>query len=291
MVEHLLGNYLVESGKITSSQLQTVMDKMDSVRVKLGLIAVSEGFMTFAQAEEVNREQARKDKRFGDIAVEMGYLTDEQVGKLLKAQGNTFLTFAQTLVDEQIIQMNELDDILEGYRKQNGFSNTELEDIKSDEIERIVPILMPDGSEDYKDAVEVMMRSMVRLINRHASMGKAEIIKTGKVSGMSVQELQGEKGSYLTYFREGDGALLTAGSFFGQMDFEEMDEDVLDAVTELLNCINGLFASGRSREGQFLELMPPKYAVDGVDVAELSACEVPVYIENKILYYVIAKMA
>ena len=73
MVEYILGNYLVETKKISAAQLQTVLHKQDSVRVKLGLIAVSEGFMTTEQAEEVNEIQAIRDMRFGDIAVEKGY--------------------------------------------------------------------------------------------------------------------------------------------------------------------------------------------------------------------------
>ena len=290
MVEHILGNYLLETGRISEAQLYSVLDKLDSVRVKLGLIAVSEGFMTFMQAEEVNRLQTVRDKRFGDIAVEEGYLTEEQIEKLLKVQGNTYLTFAQALVDEQIVKMDELDQILEEYRKANDLSNTELEDIKSDEIERIVPIFMTSQCEEYIQPVEVVMRSMVRLIDRHASMGKAEVVETLKVPGMAVQELQSEKGGYLTYFQEGTGALLATASFFGQMQFDELDEDALDATMELLNCINGLFASAESKDGRFLELMPPRYGCDGVEVPRLAACKVPVYIDNKVLYFVIAKL-
>lgn len=291
MVEHILGNYLIETGQISKSQLQSVLDKLDSVRVKLGLIAVSEGFMTFMQAEEVNKLQAVRDQRFGDIAVAEGYLTDEQVGKLLKAQGNTFLSFAQVLVDEQIVKMDEIDVILENFRKDNNLSNTELEDIKSDEIERIVPILVSKEAETYVEPIEIVMRSMVRLIDRHASMGKPEMVESAKAPGMAVQELHGEKGGYLTYLQEGNGALLTVGSFFGQMQFDELDEDALDATMELLNCMNGLFASAKSRDGQFLELMPPSYGVDGVDVPKLSACKVPIYIDDKELYFVIAKLS
>ena len=76
MVEYILGNYLVGSGKLTEEQLEVVVGQLDKIRVKLGLIAVAEGMMTLAQADEVNRLQSVMDKRFGDIAVEKGYLTD-----------------------------------------------------------------------------------------------------------------------------------------------------------------------------------------------------------------------
>ena len=49
MVDYILGNYLVDSGKLTEEQLKDTLDKQDSVRVKLGLIAVAEGMMTLEQ--------------------------------------------------------------------------------------------------------------------------------------------------------------------------------------------------------------------------------------------------
>ncbi len=105
MVGYILGSYLVETGKITKEQLAQVLEGAGKIRVKLGLIAVSEGFMTVAQAEEVNRLQAVMDKRFGDIAVENGYLTQPQVELLLKKQGDEYLIFLQTIVDQGIMSM------------------------------------------------------------------------------------------------------------------------------------------------------------------------------------------
>ena len=58
MVEYILGNYLVGSGKLTEEQLEVVVGQLDKIRVKLGLIAVAEGMMTLAQADEVNRLQS-----------------------------------------------------------------------------------------------------------------------------------------------------------------------------------------------------------------------------------------
>ena len=112
MVGYILGNYLVDTGKITNEQLQEILDSTDKVRVKLGLIAVAEGCMSAAQAEEVNRLQAVMDKRFGDIAVENGYLTDEQVGMLLKKQGDEYMVFLQTLVDMNIMEMGLLRNLI-----------------------------------------------------------------------------------------------------------------------------------------------------------------------------------
>ncbi len=290
MVEYIFGRHLVEAGKISAEQLSAVIEKMDSVRVKLGLIAVAEGFMSLKQAEEVNRLQATLDKRFGDIAVEKGYLTDEQVSKLLKLQGNTYLTFAQALVDGEYLTLEELDNFIEDFKKKNGYSNSEIEDIKSDVVERIVPLMIPDACKEHEAMVGVFVRTMIRLIDRHVSIGKAECVDTAQNPALAIQKMQGS-GMLADYVMEGDGALLFTTSKYGQMDFDVLDEDALDSAGEILNCVNGLFASAESRDGAFWELLPQEYNVAGIELPAAKACKVPVYVGSQMFYFVATKLA
>ena len=51
MVEYILGNYLVDTGKVSKEKLDMIIGQLDKVRVKLGLIAVAEGMMTMEQAD------------------------------------------------------------------------------------------------------------------------------------------------------------------------------------------------------------------------------------------------
>ncbi len=290
MVEYILGNYLVETGKISANQLQTVLYKQDSVRVKLGLIAVTEGFMTTEQAEEVNEIQAIRDMRFGDIAVEKGYLTDEQVGKLLKEQGNTYLMFVQTLVDERLMQMSDIDEYWEAFRKENNFTYTELEDIKRDDVDRIVPLYLPEEGKKYQEVIGVAVRTLIRLIDRRTYIGPAIMDKTINGSAMVSQQLDGDS-PFIVCLAEGNGGLLKVGSIFGEEDFMTMDPDVLDAAGELLNCISGLYASNKSREGEELELLPPIYMLEETSRPVKAACKMPVYINGKKLYFIVADPA
>lgn len=291
MVESIIGSYLVDSGRITQQQFRAALDKMDAVRVKLGLIAVSEGFMTFAQAEDVNRQQAICDRRFGDIAVEKGYLTSEQVGKLLKRQGDAYLAFIQALEDDKLITIGELSSILEEFKQKKCLTNTELEDIKSDDIDKIIGVYLPAEASGYEQLTAIVIKTLIRLVDRHASVLKAEMGRLDPTGAIAVQELQGDSVRYINGFKEVDGALLTAASFFGQEDFAEMNEDALDAAAELMNCINGLYVSAQSKEhGCFLELMPPVYGTDGIDVAAENACIVTVQIEGQICEFVSAKL-
>ena len=146
MVENILGNYLVKTGKITDEQLQAVIQKEDETRVKMGLLAVSEGILTIDQADYINGLQATMDKRFGDIAVEKGFLTEDQISNLLKKQGNAYLTFAQTLVNENLLSMQELENMLDGFQEEYGFTKSDMEDLRSDEPGKNCTAVFTSGS-------------------------------------------------------------------------------------------------------------------------------------------------
>lgn len=289
MVEYILGNYLVETGKITKAQLEQTLADQDTVRVKLGLIAVAEGMMTLDQTAEVNRLQALKDQRFGDIAVERGFLTEEQVAKLLKKQGNAYLTFIQTMVDSQLLDMEDVELVINTFRLINGYSNSEMEDLKSDDADRIVPLFIPEEGKKFAGIISTAVKTFIRLIDRHTFIGKAEMTSIFPQKDMVSQSLQGE-GGLISCLSEGNGALLQVCCKYGQEEFEQLDLDSLDAAGELLNCINGLFASGLSRDGKFLELTPPDYS-DVTAKAKAEICKIPVFIGDKKFYFTVAELA
>jgi len=245
--------------------------------------------MTLEQTAEVNRLQALMDQRFGDIAVQKGYLTDEQVGKLLKKQGNAYLTFIQTMVDSQLLDMEDVELVVNTFRLINGYSNSEMEALKSDDTERIVPLFIPEEAKQFAEIVSTAVKTLIRLIDRHVYIGKAELTSSFPAKDMVSQSMQGETG-LVSCLSEGNGALLQICCKYGQEEFEQLDLDSLDAAGELLNCINGLYASGLSRDGKFLELMPPEYE-DVTAKAKTEICKVPVYIGDKKFYFTVAELA
>lgn len=288
MVEYIFGNYLVDIGRITKAELQQVLEKQDSVRVKLGLIAVEEGLMTIEQADEVNKLQAVMDQRFGDIAVGKGYLTEEQVAKLLKQQGNAYLMFVQALVDDDLIMMEEIDLLLNDFKRVNGFSNSELDDIKSDDVDRIIPILLPDEGKQYQEVIGAAVRMLIRMVDRHVYLGNAVMVEALPAEDVVSQAMVGE-GGIVDCFSERNGALLKVCSVFGQEEFERLDPDSLDAAGELLNYVNGLYASGLSSRGVFLELMPPEYGAVKENVKTGTICSIPIFVGGKGLYFTVAE--
>lgn len=136
MFGHIFGRFLVEQKMIPQKTLDEVLDEQRRVRAKLGLIAVSEKLLSQEQADKINSRQAIEDKRFGDIAVEMGYLTESQVNRLLQLQGNPYLTFIQAMAEKEIMTLEEIENAIDLYRRENGLTNTDLEAFKSGDIDR-----------------------------------------------------------------------------------------------------------------------------------------------------------
>lgn len=288
MVQYILGNYFVKTGKLTGKQLKDVLEKQDKTRVKLGLIAQSEGLMNEKQTAEVNRLQATLDKRFGDIAVEKGYLTEEQVDRLLKLQGNPYLAFVQTIVDEGLMTAAEVDDAVSAYRIEKGYGASEIDDLKSGEVDRILPLYLTGKSAEYLDIAGVAIRTMIRFIDRNLYIG--DVVQTGdtKLKNAAVQSIQGEQG-WKSAFAEEDGGLVLMASIFAKDDFKEVDEDVLDSAGEFLNCINGLYASALSYKSIHVELLPPAYTREETVIKGNNVCLMPIYIQDKKLLFVISK--
>ncbi|MCM1099792.1 MAG: hypothetical protein NC079_04925 [Clostridium sp.] len=286
MVEHILGNYLIDTGKITKEQFDNVMELQDTTRVKLGVLAVSEGLMTTEQADEVNLLQIAEDRRFGDIAIEEGYLTAEQVEKLLKNQGSAYLAFIQNLMDEDYVTSEELDWLLDDFKKVNHYSNSDFENIKSDDVEKILPYLLPQEAMTYCPLVATVVRAMIRLVDRHVYLGRAAMDRSLPTADLALQRMTGVNG-IVDCLAERNGALLKTCCIYGQEMFSKLDEVALDAAGELLNCANGMYVSELSNQGRFLDLMPPEYAsIEGVS----DICRIPVFIGNVGLYLMVGKL-
>ena len=165
MFDRIFANYLVETGKLSEQNVEVIFSTKEERHARLGVIAVSERVITVEQAEEINQLQAIYDKRFGDIAVDNGYLTIEQVERLLDLQGNAFLTFVQAIIDHGCLTMDEINESLESYQKKNALTLSDMENLKSCEIERIVPIFFYKQPELLIDLGGVFLRSLYRLVD------------------------------------------------------------------------------------------------------------------------------
>lgn len=275
MFNRILGNYLVEKNRITKAQLAEVLEKQNSVRVKLGVIAVSEKLMTKEQADEVNHLQSVTDKRFGDIAVEKGYLTEEQVLRLLRKQGNACLYFIQALIDLEYMTLEDIDSEIDAYQVDNGLTQSDMDDLTSEDIDRIVNVFLPEPGELYGRLGGVAVRTLIRLIDAGACIGKGVLKSSISADNFALQKCEGDHSVYTGFAGKGD-ALLSIAEVFGQEEFGSVNLDALDAVGEFINCVNGLFASALSTEHVSVDMLPPEFYDRPVQIEGDYFCEIPV---------------
>jgi hypothetical protein len=282
MINRLFGNYLVETGKITQAQLDEVIETQKKVRVKLGLIAVAEKLMTPEQADEVNHLQAIMDKRYGDIAVEKGYLTDEQVGRLLGLQGNAYLTFIQALDDCKYMTPEESDAALAEYQKDNSFTATDIDALKSGDADRIVPLFLPSEVTGLQaELVQGAVRALIRLIDSDTYVLKGAVIDAFEADRFALQDMDGDHAATLSFAADGD-ALKAIADVYGQEDFAQVDLDALDAVGEFINCVNGMFSTKLSGTCN-MDMLPPSYKDARSTAKAGKICVLPICVNGKIV--------
>ena len=105
MYTQFFGNYLLEKGILTTSQLTDALTEQSKVHIKLGTLAIHAGYMTAGEVDSVVVLQTHQDKKFGELAIEEGYLTEEQVQSLLDAQTPDYLLLGQVLKKTTAISM------------------------------------------------------------------------------------------------------------------------------------------------------------------------------------------
>ena len=286
MVSSIVGNYLMEKGLLTGEQFRDILNEQQKVRVKLGLIAVAEGLMTQEEADRVNQLQAVMDRRFGDIAVEKGYLTEGQVNSLLKKQGNAYLAFAQAMENQQLMTIEQLEQILLDYRCENNFTASDMDALKSDDVDSVLPLFLPVDSEAYYGIAGTAVRTLMRLVDTGLYPDKAYIMQKTEDENGALQKVEGEKGFVSALGGKGNALQFTA-SVFGQEEFASVDEDALDAIGELLNCINGLYVS-ECKDGSSLELMPPSFKTGIQGFESRKMLVLPIHIKNDCVDLMIA---
>lgn len=280
MFDRIFANYLVETGKLSEQNVEVIFSTKEERRARLGVIAVSEKVITIDQAEEINQLQAIYDKRFGDIAIDNGYLTEEQVERLLDLQGNGFLAFVQAIIDHGCLTMDEINTALENYQKKHSLTLGDMESLKSCEIERIVPIFFYKQPEFLIELGGILLRTIYRLVDYRVYIKKPYIATEVPYQYLAMQELFGDN-AILNAVSGNMNALKDAAIGFAGAEYINQDEDALDALCELINCVNGMFATQKSRENIDLDMKVPEFCTEAGVLKGTSLLCVPVVIFDK----------
>ena len=288
MFANIFGNYLVRKKIITEDEFLSIKMQLDKTRVKLGLIAVSERLITEEQADEINKKQAIMDKRFGDIAISLGYLTDVQVERLLALQGNQYMRFCQSAIDKEVLTLEQIEGALDYFKKENGFTFADMESVKSGDVDRILPLFLPDIPDGpYRELMAVTFRCINRLASDDISLRRGYTTSNFRTGVVAMQEIVGEY-NVINAFSGDDKGILAIAEAFAKEFFDEVDINALDSVGEFVNISNGLFATAMSKEGMELNLMPTTLSKDPIEINGSLVIVVPIFINQQPLDWIIS---
>ena len=279
MFIQLFSNYLVGQSVITIEQRDSFQEELLKTRVKLGTIAVAEGMLTEEQTEEINHHQTLQDRRFGDIAIELQYLTQAQVTDLLGRQGDVAMKFFQLLVDNVGLSMETVTEHLNGFQKANGFTDEELEAVKKDDFESIIPLFATVRDTTITDLAGLVMRNLTRFVTNNFYFGRMKKATEYSYSMLAGQKSVGDSNIFLGFSAtsELDGIIRLAKDYAKTVTISSSDE-VYDAVCEFANLNNGLFDSVLSDDDIFIEMVPPEVYLN--QQISGNAYYMPVYIDD-----------
>ncbi len=287
MFDKIFGEYLLKKGKLTKEELDNIYADMMHEFVKLGMIAVREGFMTAEQADEVNALQASTDCRFGDLAVEKGYITSAELNSILRIQGNYFYHFLQATINTGKYTLEQLDEELQEYQKEEGLSNSEMDSLISGDVTRVVDVYLPHQDQMYGRLCSIAVKTFLRLIDSNVYIRRAFKCSHMEADRFACQRTYGMNNTVSGFAGDGD-ALLDMASTFAKEEFEQVDLDALDSVAEFTNCVNGLFTTETYSMGVELEMLPPELYDKRVDINAAEFYVVPMISKGKTIYFIIA---
>ena len=283
MLFELFGRYLIENNKIDEEQYSKLEELYLSSRVKLGLIAVAERMLTEQQAEEINAKQAIVDKKFGDIAIELGYLTAYHVSELLSKQGSSYMKMCQALSDLGIMNPQETERMFNAFVfDMDGIEV--INELKADDVDAYTSLYLPEKYSSYEVLVQIAVRTISRIVSNRIYVEKAQKVSAVNHKAIAFQTMHGDKNVMFGMYSD-DDAILKIAEGYAKFDFNEVDEDALDAVGEFINIINGLYATALSYNDSKVELDVPDYRMEERTVSnDNDICLMPVIIEGKKIY-------
>jgi CheY-specific phosphatase CheX len=256
MLNQYFGYYLLNKGILTNLQLREILEAEQTVKVKLGVIAVNAGAMTAEQVEEIHNLQRTRDQKFGALAVEKEYLTSAQVEQLLESQQEGHLTLLQVIANKKYMTLTAVEQALMDFREE--YETTD----QTCDTDRLISKQMVDFSAAGTKAdllynyIGLLKRNVLRFLN-DASFIFMQITEHEKnVQWIASQQIIGDISLSTGFIMEESVLLEIASRFYGE-NLMEVDEMALDTVGEFLNVHNGIFCSSLSESGFITDLQTP----------------------------------
>lgn len=282
MFSQYFGNFLLNKGLVTASQLNRAIELQKTAHLKLGVLCVNAGYMTPEQIEEVHQKQMQVDKRFGELAIELGYLTQEQLDEILSTQKHSHLLLGQVLIDEKILTIDQFTEALNQYKAENSLSDEQFEAIKKGDIDTLVDTVLKLGDSEkataIKDYLTLFAKNMIRFVEDQIRMEPVNNCETLSNEWLVYQNIFGDA-TYFTAILSNEKVLLDIASKYAQEELAEVDELAEASIGEFLNLHNGIFTVNMSNREIELNMRPQQIkknvTLSGLKDASVAKISVP----------------
>ena len=154
------------------------------------------------------------------------------------------------------------DGLINGYITKNysgaGFTQQQLKVLKDGSLEEFVDAFVHLNSDMYSMQLKCILKAMKKMLGEGLSFEQIVPVNEYKGDFLACQIMDGDEDVFLGIGGQVAG-LLKVASVYGQEEFQELDADAYDALCELINCVNGLFATELSSQDIEVILRPPVF--------------------------------
>ncbi len=239
MLNRLFGNYLVEKGKLTMDQLNTLLPVKKEFKAGVEIIAVITKVMTPTAVLKLMNSIDKEMEHFGEMAVNQGLITDDKLDELLSFESNNFMKFAQLLVDQEYVTYDSINYEMDEFQQKRELNDVQLSALIHDDLDQCINIFVPLKSSQLKELTKTLVQTLRRLIDKDVYLEKAYTAHSIQLDKYACQMIVGDMHMKFYISASNDGLLAIANYFTGDT-YATVTEDALDSVGEFINCVNGL---------------------------------------------------
>jgi len=265
MFSQYFGQYLLTENYLTKAQLNEALEYQQSVRLKLGVLAINAGYMNAEQASNVHQLQSKIDKRFGEIAVQAGYIKEEQIEELMSSQKFGHLLLAQAIIDKDYMSLEKFEEAIYEYKIKYNLTETQFDALQRDDVDEIVNIYINLDEDkcgvEIRNYISLFMRNVIRFI--HSDVYTNKIIKAEEYkTECAVSQRIKNSINLMTCINAEPDVFAKIASIYAEEELSSVDEMAKDSVGEFLNINNGLYLVGMSNIGIELGMEPQSVFFD-----------------------------
>ncbi|MFD0676514.1 MULTISPECIES: hypothetical protein [unclassified Paenibacillus] len=283
MFAQYFGQYLLNQGLLSASELKQAISMQKLTRVKLGVLAINYGYMSAAQVETVHQIQMKLDKKFGEIAIELNFLSEEIVSSLLDSQQNAHLALGQVLIDQGIMTYEGFADALEQYKKEYSLTDDQFDSIIKGSIEILLDTVLLKGglykNPAISDYIGLFAKNLIRFIDSDIRLELSEHGDSITLDWVTEQHIltPNRYTSRFTAIGGSESSILLFASKYAQETVDEPGEMMGACIGEFLNLHNGIYLVNLSNQNVELDL-EPQIVIRGAAFLPASPVKVRVHV-------------